>query len=334
MALQDIVDFIMPLRGKRLAAVTHSRPDGDAAGSVWGLCGILRAIGVGADAVNLAPIPESLRFLRIPELDRIHPEPDWPDQYDALAVLDCGEWPRLDPVNQVAADKLPAMTIDHHATSAGVGGAIWIDPAASSAGEMVVRLARVAGWTIPRGAAQALWAAIVTDTGRFSYENTSVAALEAAKECVRRGADPATAAAQLYQSIGRGELVLRRRVMERIEFLRDGRLATSWLSRDDFREAGIDAGVAQGLGDILRSVEGVEAALFLYEMTGAAGEAPARVKVSVRTRTPHDATALTARFGGGGHLRAAGCALDPPLDAARKKAVAAATELWFPEPRP
>lgn len=328
MPLQDVIDFILPLRGKRLAVVPHIRPDGDAAGSALGLCGILRTAGVHAYAVNIAPYPNNLRFLALPELDRVHPEPDWPERYDALAVVDCGEWRRLDPANRVAEGRLPTMNIDHHATSAGVGEAVWIEADASSTGEMIVRLARTAGWAIPPHAAQALWTAIVTDTGRFCYENAGVPALEAATECVRRGANPAEAAAHLYQSVSRNELALRHRVVEHMEFSMDGRLAVSWLSRRDFVESGLEADGVEGLGDVLRSVEGVEASLFLYEMKPGA-ERDGKIKLSVRTRAPHDATLLAKRFGGGGHHRAAGCSVNMPLADARKAIVGLAEELWF-----
>lgn len=322
--MRTVLDFLNRHEGKRVALLLHQRPDGDALGSGLGLADALERRGWHARVVNPGPLPGYLEFLGGEGLIATHPEAEWHREYDCLGILDCGEEGRLDEASRGAVGRLPTFTIDHHASSEGVGEAVWVEPEASSTGEMVVRLCREAGWEVSAFAAQALWTALVTDTGRFSYENTSVAALEAAAFCVGRGASPSAAAVHLYQSVGVGERKLEAAVLARMELLAGGRLATSWLGREDFIRAGSGVEGSQNLINLLRDTTGVEAAVFLYEAPGGDG-----VKASFRTRAPLDCLDVVRQFGGGGHQRAAGCALRMSMDEARGTIVDAAIRAYF-----
>ncbi|MCC8107679.1 MAG: DHH family phosphoesterase [Planctomycetes bacterium] len=323
MTPETILDFLRPRTGQRLALVTHVRPDGDALGSVLGLARILNRVGYSADAVVHGPIAPYLGFLVPPGAPIREASPDWWRRYDCLGVLDCGDASRLDESIRPAVDALPAFTIDHHPTSAGIGAAVWIDPSASSVGEMVVRLAMAGHLPIDADAAQALWTAIVTDTGRFSYENTTAAALTAALACVEAGASPPEAATYLYQSVSWAERQLQRTVLNNMELRHDGRLATSWLTRRDFAEAGSGPEDAQNLVNVLRDTSGVEAAVFFYEPVATDESIPSVVKASLRTRAPLDALDVAVQFGGGGHARAAGCSIAAPMAEARRRGLGA-----------
>ncbi len=326
--MRQVLDFLHAHRGARVAVLCHQRPDGDALGSAVALAEILSANGYAADAVNPLPFPDYLAFVDPNGVARIHADPDWHNRYDCVAVLDCAEASRLEEINRAAAQTLPACTIDHHASSTtGIGEAVWIRPDASSTGEMVLRLADAAGWSIPPAAAQALWVAIVTDTGRFSYENTTAACLDAARRCVELGANPQAASARLYQSVSVAERTLQTLVLSRMELLENGCLAVSWLTRKDFIAARSGVQDTQNLISLLRDTAGVEVAVFLYEPVS--GEQPGVVKVSCRTAAPHNCLALVRQFGGGGHERAAGCTLPAPLDAARATATEAARKAFF-----
>lgn len=328
--MDSILDFLNEFGGGRIALAVHQRPDGDALGSAMGLAAILRNSGGSVKLVSPLPLPEHLSFIVDSELVVDDIETGWWNGFDCLGVLDCGEAGRLEPVVAEALPHLPVFTIDHHASSAGLGRAIWVEPKASSTGEMIVRLASRADWFMPPFAAQALWTAIITDTGRFCFENTHEAALEAACACLKAGASPAMVAAALYQSVTVPERRLQLRVLERMELLAGGRLAVSWLTDEDFRQAGIGVEGAQNLVNILRDTEGVDVAVFLYEP--AAGHPnPKNVKASFRTNSPYDALAVTSRFGGGGHQRAAGCSLPGPIGDAAKLIIEAAAKEYFPD---
>ncbi len=334
MTPQTILDFLRPLTGKRIALVAHVRPDGDALGSVIGLARILNRVGYSADAIVHGPIPPYLDFLVPPGSPLCQATPEWWRHYDCLGVLDCGDVSRLDDPIQPAATALPAFTIDHHPTSAGIGAAVWIDPSASSVGEMVVRLAQAGQWPLDENAAQALWTAIVTDTGRFSYENTTAAALSAALACVESGASPQVAATYLYQSVSWAERQLQRTVLNNMTIHHGGRLATSWLTRRDFTDSGTGPEDAQNLVNVLRDTSGVEAAVFFYEPMATDGAIPSIVKASLRTRAPLDALDVAVQFGGGGHARAAGCSIAAPMHEARRLVLDAMAAAYFLDPVP
>lgn len=325
MSIDAVIAFIEQHRRGRIALTTHQRPDGDALGSAFGLAGVLRAIGIDAVVVNARPAPAKLSYLAEKGLSAEYGESGWHSGYDCLGILDCGETARLDPINQPAA-ALPAFTIDHHISSRGVGQAVWVDPDASSVGEMVVRLCRKAGWAIPAAAATALWTAIVTDTGRFSYENASADALEAGRDCILAGADPVLVAQKLYQSVSPAERLLQARALSRMELSENGKLATTWLVRADFAEAGIGVEGAQDMVNLLRDTDGVEVSVFLSENPA---NPDAGVKASIRTVDPRDAILLAASYGGGGHQRAAGCTVPGDIAAAKREISAAAKRLYF-----
>lgn len=330
MPLADVRDFIASRLNKRFALVTHMRPDGDAIGSAVGLAHSLALMGCSAKIINPLPLPADLQFVAPAELIACHDNPEWWRNYDCLGVLDCGDSDRVSVANRTALGNLPTFTIDHHATSTGLGEAIWIEPHTSSTGEMVVRLLKESNWPLEQPGAMGLWTAIVTDTGRFCFENTSPSALAAARDCLLAGADPALAAANLYQSVSVPERRLELIILERMQLLENGRLALSWLRRDDFAKAESGVEGAQNLINILRDTAGVEVAVFFYEPPTDTNPA-APVKVSLRTRSPHNALDIATRFSGGGHQRAAGCSLPGPMEAARATIVAEAKRLFFGE---
>lgn len=328
MAKEHILKFLADHLGSRIALVGHLRPDGDAFGSCIGLASILRTAGYRPKVVNPSPLPPHLSFLVDESLILHNPDVNWWRDFDCLGVLDCGETGRLEEINREAAAHLPTFTIDHHVTSAGIGEASWIEAEASSTGELVVRLCQAAKWTLPEQAAMALWTAIVSDTSRFSYENTSADALAAARECVLAGADPTLAARAMFQSVSVAERKLQTRVLERMELHEGGRLGLSWIRWEDFEAAGTTVEGAPDLINLIRDTSGVEVAIFLYEPpTTPTGKQ--MVKISLRAQPPHDALAIALRFNGGGHNRAAGASAEAGIPKVREQVLELARQSFF-----
>lgn len=327
--LEAVLAFLHERRGLRVALACHQRPDGDAIGSCIALADGLTRAGTPARVVNAGTLPAHLLFLtRSNGLSVDDDRPDWYRDYDCLGVLDCGEAGRLNPPNVPALSRLPTFTIDHHATGDGLGAARWIRPDASSVGEMVHALFGRAGWEMSPLAATGVWTAIVTDTGRFSYENTSAGCLEAALDCIRHGADPAAVAEELYQSVTWEERQLQRLVLDKMRLFEGGKVAVSCLTKEEFRQANSGVEGAQNLINLLRDTAGVDIALFLYEPP-TADPAGTPVKASLRTRAPYSALAIACQFGGGGHERAAGCSLPGTVDGAVETMLAAVRREWF-----
>jgi phosphoesterase RecJ-like protein len=329
--LNDVLREIA--RHRRFIVTAHEKPDGDALGAVLGLVRILRARGCDAVAGGLAPVPRRyLPFIHAGETITAEAAGASLSAYDAVLALDAGTDERCPPFVIQARGRLPVVNIDHHGSNTRFGDINWVDPAASSVGEMVFRMAEAAGWEVARDAAEALWIAVVTDTGRFAYENTTPEALRIGAELVARGVATAEVDRQVYQSFTVRELALQARAIQGLELHEGGRVAVVGLSREDFASAGSGAEDAEDVANIPRSVGGVKVGAFLYEIEKplASGKpSVVQTKISLRCTEPYDGAAFCRQFGGGGHARAAGCTLPLRLAEARAKFLEAVHRTWF-----
>ncbi|MHC4914822.1 MAG: DHH family phosphoesterase, partial [Planctomycetota bacterium] len=174
-------------------------------------------------------------------------------------------------------------------------------------------LAREGGWPLPGVACAGLYTAIVTDTGRFSYSNTTAGALRTAAELVELGVSPVAMVRLLYRSKSERELRLQERALASLKLAADGRMSTMSLYHRDFSELGAKPTDAQDLAALTVSMAGVELGAFLYEL--AAGRV---TKCSLRSTGTIDVSELARRLGGGGHAAASGCQLEMGLDEARE----------------
>jgi phosphoesterase RecJ-like protein len=185
------------------------------------------------------------------------------------------------------------------------------------ASEMIWRLAKEMGWSVPPAARDALYVAIMTDTGRFTFGNTTSGSLEVAAALVRSGASPEILAEEVYGHRTPAQWELERRARASLRFEHDGTVATLELTMRDFDETGTTPGDTDQFASLPRRQAGVEVGLFFYEIDDGA-----RTKIGIRTSRRVDANVLAARLGGGGHRRAAGCTVDGPLDDVREKVLA------------
>ena len=221
------------------------------------------------------------------------------------------------------AEKLPTLTIDHHATSVPTGAVSIIDPEASSAGEIVWRIAKWMEWPFDRATAEALWVAIVTDSGRFAYDSTRPGTLRAACDLLKYGVRTAQINDTLYCSFKTKAMELKRRAWRSLHIWKNRKVAEVTLTRDDFREVRGTKADAEDIIEIPRSVAKNEIALFFYQIPDRTKE----TRCSIRTRGDWDATVLAAKFGGGGHRKAAGCTIKASMGAAKRQMRAAVKEL-------
>jgi len=302
---------------------THIRPDGDAIGSSLGLARILSTAGKTACVADIEPIHRKYSFLPKPGEFSASGTID-ASQVDAIVVLDAGALDRAQPFVADWMDRVPVINIDHHQSNTLFGTMNLVDTEASSVGEMVYRIATEAGFEIPQPAAEALWVAIVTDTGRFAYSNTSPEVMTVAADLLRRGIDTTLVDHLVFNSLQPSRLRLQQRAIASLQLHESGRVATVSLSRKDFQELGCNSGDAEEIINIPRSLEGVEVALFFHELF----DEPA-VKVGFRTIEPYDAAALCRSLGGGGHQRAAGCSFDGTMENAQKSILTRIHNEWF-----
>jgi len=300
---------------RRPLLVSHIRLDGDALGSELGLFHILKARGRSPHAVNDSAIPQVYQFL--PGAGEVGTSAaDLRDDYDLAVVLDVPTRERAKAILERLPRGLPLVSIDHHPPMERIGEAAWVDPTRSSVGEMVYLLASAGGWPIPPDAATCLYAAILTDTGRFTFANTTSAALRAAAGLVDLGAQHTLAGEQIYQQTSRALLALRAAALGTLALHADGKVAVMKLTLDMLARAGVDPVDTQEMADDPRSVAGARVGVLLREM-----DASGKVKVSLRARSGTDIEPVARKFGGGGHHQAAGCEIAGGMEFAEKAVV-------------
>ena len=309
-------------KSKRILISGHLSPDGDSLGSMIALARMLTAAGHEAYAtadVHALGTPGFLEGVAdIIPLRRLKKR-----KFDLFIYVDCAAPNRLPPEVRPFAEKLPTLTIDHHATSVPAGAASIIDPEASSAGEIVWRFAKWLEWPLDRATAEALWVAIITDSGRFAYDSTRTGTLRAAADLLKYGVRTAQINDTLYCSFKPKAMELKRRAWRSLHIWKNRKVAEVTLTRDDFREVRGSKADAEDVIEIPRQVARNEIALFFYQIPDRTHE----TRVSIRTREPHDATLLAKRFGGGGHLRAAGCTVKGGMAVAKRQVRKAVREL-------
>jgi len=309
---------------------SHIRLDGDAVGSEVALLHILRGLGKNPHAVNDGAIPRAFRFLAGIESLGTSPA-HLRDDYDLAVVLDSASWGRLPRIRERLPDTLQTVFIDHHPGDGPRGHVNWVAPSASSVGEMIFLLASDSGWAVPAEAATALYLALVSDTGRFAFANTSPTCRRTAAALIELGADRRQVVQHLYYAEPAASARLRGEVLQGLHIHDQGTVAVARLTADMMNRHDIDAMDTQEYSELPRSVAGVKVAVLLRETDGG------QIKASLRSEQYIDLAAIAAAFGGGGHHDAAGCELDAPIDEAERRIVdqirRAVVDLGAPEPR-
>ncbi len=242
--------------------------------------------------------------------DRARPLPE-PDGRVLLA-LDCGAVRRLGADWERVAEWPAVVNVDHHHDNTRFGTLDVVDAGAACAAQMVGRLLEELGAPLPPAAAVALYVGAVTDTGRFSYANTSPAVLRFAADLVASGVEPAHVYRRLYEGVPVAKTRLLARALASLDVVADGRLALAVLTRRDFADAGAAEPFADGVIDHLRALEGVRMAALIREPR----EGAARYKVSLRAASDDvDVSRIARLMDGGGHVQAAGFSTDLELPA-------------------
>jgi bifunctional oligoribonuclease and PAP phosphatase NrnA len=306
----DLEAIADALRGHdRFLVVTHENPDGDALGSLLAATLALRQLGKDA-VMYLAgdtPLPREYGFMPLDGLVR-EPPADAADR--VLLAVDCAKEERIGDAGAVPRAPL-VLDVDHHHDNTRFGDVNLIVADASSTAEVLRDVFRALDVEVTPGLAEPLYIALVTDTGRFQYANTTPKALRLAAELVEAGADIHAVFQQVYESVEFAKLKLLARVLERAEVLEGGRVVISHLLRGDFAAVGAAEPYAEGLIDSLRAVEGAELAVLIREPPRDDGPVH---RVSLRSSIDElDVSAIARRFGGGGHRQAAGFSSDAPL---------------------
>ena len=278
----------------------HVRPDGDCVGSVMGLYLYLKKV-LPDTVIDIYLEEPSEIFGSIRDIDKICSDFDTDKAYDAYIALDCNS-ERLGDAEPIFKRTPKKINIDHHISNAGCGDINIVEPERSSTCELLYEL--MDKTQIDEEIAKALYIGIIHDTGVFQYSNTSPRTLEIASELIKFGFDfPKLISETFYEKTYIQSQIMGRAILESIRFM-DGKCIVSIVSKKNMDFYMVGPKDLDGIVNQLMSVKGVECAIFMYETK------PMEYKVSMRSGGKVDVADIAVKFGGGGHVRAAGCTMN------------------------
>lgn len=298
----------------------HVMPDGDAVGSCMAMCLALR--GLGKRAMVCLPNPVPKMYAHFPFADEVlTPGMVMPFIPETGFSLDASEIERLGD-GRAMYEGCPAKAmVDHHETNPGFGDIWYIEGERSSTGELALELIEAMGAPLTKEIATWLYIAISTDSGHFRFAGTDSSTMDAAGRLIDAGVDVARVTRDLYHTSAKSRVHLLGLALARLEVSEDGLMAWSAVTNDMLQQAGATSEDKEGIVNFLLEIEGVEFAA-LAEERGTA------TKFSLRSKEWLDVAGDVARpFGGGGHVRAAGCTLNMPVDQALQQVLARAAEV-------
>lgn len=295
-------------KGDNFLVAAHYNPDGDALGSTAALGHMLARLGKNFAIYNVSGMPEPYAWLNLPApllTELPAEEPDW------YLTLDCGDVDRLGDELRQRFNFERLINIDHHLGNPGFGSLNWVDPNYSSVGEMVAHLAMDMGMPMSGDLGEAIYLAIVTDTGYFSFGNTHPRTLELSAEILRAGLDPESFNAKIQNQWSLGRLKLWAAVWSDAELYMDGRVGVVRIPQQLLEATGTTSYDTDGLVNFVRRIKGVDVAVSLRE------NGPGQTKFSLRSPGTVNVQAIASILGGGGHKSASGGSVDAPMDEAR-----------------
>ena len=298
--------------GGRFAVLSHVRPDGDALGSQLALGLSLKRLGKDVRIWNEEGMLEKYSFL--PSANLLTKPPADPEDVDVAIALDTAIQNRLGTALPAVRSAKVWINIDHHPSNPGYGDLVYINPKAPATGQILFELIRSEKLPIDAAIAENLYVAISTDTGSFQYPNTTARTFEMAAELVRAGVDVGRVSQLTYENYPRRRAELLRDLLGTMRFEANNRVASFSLSLATAKKLGVLPEDNEGLIDHLRAIHGVIVAVFFEEL------ADGKVRVSMRSKSETvNVCAICEKFGGGGHVLAAGARLRGALGEVEKK---------------
>ena len=298
--------------GVRFAVLGHVRPDGDALGSQLALGLSLKQLGKDVRIWNEEGMLEKYSFL--PNANLLTKPPAEPEDVDVAIALDTAIQNRLGTALPAVRSAKVWINIDHHPSNPGYGDLVYIDPKSPATGQILFELIKSEKLPIDAAIAENLYVAVSTDTGSFQYPNTTARTLEIAAELVRAGVDVGRVSQLTYENYPRRRVELLRDLLGTMRFDANDRVASFSLSLATAKKLGVLPEDNEGLIDHLRAIRGVIVAVFFEEL------ADGKVRVSMRSKNEKvNVCAICEKFGGGGHVLAAGARVRGSLAEVERK---------------
>lgn len=285
--------------------IGHLRPDGDCLGSCLALLHVLQNMGKSARFYTFGPVPEFFNFL--PGIEKV--ETSYPDNHEGPTI--CVDTAEPERVHEGYRPQGFVVNIDHHISNTNYGTLNWVDANATAAGEQIYRIAQALGQPITSNIATCLYTALMTDTGGFRYSNTQEMTFRVASHLVHAGAKPAEIAEAVFDSRKPGAVKLTGEVYATLKYEFEGRFVWNEVTREMYIAAGGEDAEPEGLSSDLRSIDGVEIAVLMFETS------EGFCRIGFRSRGKVNVSELAALLGGGGHRNASGALIREPYADAR-----------------
>lgn len=308
-------DLIQTLQdNERFAVISHFRPDGDAIGSTLAMGLLLQSLGKKVQMWNADPVPRRYDFLT--GVDLIQPlPPALPDDLQVLICVDSGDLKRIGNEAMELFNKAAfTINIDHHHTNTRYAKVNVVEGGAAACGCIILKLVHALGVELTRPMAEALYAAISTDTGSFQYSSTTPEVMRMAAELMEVGVDVGDINRRIYQEIPPTSFITQREVLNNMVVEENGTISHYSMPAGRKAELGVGLEDCKDLVDIIRVMQGVKVAVIFEDLENGL------IRVSLRSKDPQvDVSAIAGMHGGGGHCMASGIRMRGPLSEAREK---------------
>ena len=298
---------------KNILIISHVNPDGDTLGSMCGLyCAILDNFKKKCDMVAISKIPDVYSYL--PHLSEVKnvDDLDKSREYDLVINVDVAALDRACDAKILFEKAKFTVNIDHHKTNIAYGNLNFINPDASSTGEVLFGCCENMNWKVNLDCAICLYTAILTDTGSFRFDNTKPSTFEVASKLVEIGVQPSDIYKKVYESDSKTLVMFQAHCISKAKFLEDDKIAYTLVYKKDMEKFSAGDDCMEGLTEKLRAIVTTRIAFVAKEMKSGG------TKISMRSKFA-DVAEICSVFGGGGHKFAAGCTIKAPVEDAAKK---------------
>lgn len=291
----------------------HVMPEGDAIGSLLAMDTLLRRLGKKTTVVNEDSFPHRLSVLASKRWKTLKDIKKPPTAFQALVTTDCPTLERIGKVRELLTPDTVIFNIDHHVSNEMFGNYNFVEPNAAACGEVVYDLYKHMRVPIGKDEAKNLYVSIMTDTGSFKYDNTTVRCHRVAADLIATGIDIEKINDEVYTTYSINKIQLYSVLLSRVKIASAGQIAWSYMNREDLKDSGAYYEDSEGFIDFLKYLKEAKVVFFLSEIND-----NGHVRVSFRTKDKYDANKIAMYFLGGGHKKAAGCVIRSSLQQAEK----------------
>ncbi len=305
MTLDDILEQIN--QAEKIVILTHENPDGDAIGSSLAMYHALKAYGKNPDII----IPEHSKvFNCLPGIEEIKTKTDV-EHYDLAIALDCATIKMLNGFSNYFENAKVKVSIDHHGTNTMFGDYNYVNPDSPACSQILLVILEYFGIEITKDIGTCILAGIITDTGGFKYQGVTAETFEFVAWLLNKGVNVSKVYHQVLETKTKANFELHRIANNRVEFLENGKIAYTYITKEDEESVNAETGDYEGIVENARDVENVEVSVFIRQTDKGC-------KVSLRSNEYVNVSDACVVFGGGGHPKAAGCTIPGTIDQAKE----------------